>query len=1165
MPAAASLAPKPAAVKPKPSAPVAKPAGPKPAKPKSEPQSTIAKTSAPALPAFVRAGIVTSSSTPGIASISASKTSIQPSSEKAIHTTLATAPQKILPDRPITPTTPAAAHLIAATPGSKPAPAQATTETRTDAHAPQAVHAPAGATAPERAKATAIHTRPSPIPNTAESSSHALPPEVKSAIENSYSINLDGVEFHADSHAQAAAASFSARAFAYGKHIFLGRNEKLKDLQLIAHEAAHTVQQQGVPTVMRSAPGQSDPFEIEADRAAAAVMRGEKFAITGRVDKPRVQRWSPLKWVREHVSDAAYNIPGYRLLTVLIGRNPITGEDVDRSAANILRGMVELVPVVGHQIEQALDKYGVFDKIGNWLEKKIQEMFAVGRAIKQDWDDFVDDLGWTDIRHPIKVVEDALGVFERAIERIGKFIAGVVLDILEMLKQAILVPLAKLIKEKTSAWDLLTAVLGHDPITGEKVDDSPEAVIGGFMKLIHEDEVWENIKKANAISRAWNWFKSALKELLGFVTQIPSLFIDALKSLTIEDIILLPKAVLKVIKVFVGFGAKFFSWALQKVLNLLEIIFEVVAPGAMPYLRKVGAAISSIFKHPIQFVHHLVDAGKLGFHLFAEHFGTHLKNSFFDWLTKSLKGVYIPKSFDLREIVKFVLSVLGLTWENIRAKLVKVVGETAVKAMETGFDIVVTLVTQGPAAAWDKIVEQLSNLQDVVIKAIMDFVVVTVVKRAVAQIAAMLIPGGAFISAIIAIYDAIKVFIEKLAKIIEVAKAFLDSLIDIVSGKIAGAAKKVEDTLAGMLTLAISFLAGFLHLGSLADKVIEIIEKIRNPIDKALDKVVDWIVTMAKKTGKFVAAKVRKLFGWDSVKSTFRDSDGSSHSIYVSETGGAPQLIVASDPKAIREFLVYYSEQRGAKFTESNRSLISDIKASATKAEIIIVDINKLQKQNKDDPRIEGLLSNLLDQNVELSGLLANLIKDDRSIGKSKEKYKLEGLTGTYSSIPKPPGDDFTADHQPQAAILQAAAEFPYFQEMGDKSALAQRAKGRAKEGYAINLHKIRHEAGATYGSKGKGTKADFLVDIEKWTAGAKGGAAKRAIVVARIKKDMQRDVQAMRDVVKAKDDSANWSDIMTLKSGTETEKKELVGDVRGRILSGEREIEAQDIDSLVQ
>jgi hypothetical protein len=74
--------------------------------------------------------------------------------------------------------------------------------------------------------------------------------------------------------------------------------------------------------------------------------------------------------------------------------------------------------------------------------------------------------------------------------------------------------------------------------------------------------------------------------------------------------------------------------------------------------------------------------------------------------------------------------VLGLNWANIRVKLVKVMGETAVKAMETGCDIVVRLVRDGPAAAWDKIKEQLSNLKDMMICGITDFVVDMVVKKA---------------------------------------------------------------------------------------------------------------------------------------------------------------------------------------------------------------------------------------------------------------------------------------------------------------------------------------------------------------------------------------------------------------------------------------------------
>ena len=56
-----------------------------------------------------------------------------------------------------------------------------------------------------------------------------------------------------------------------------------------------------------------------------------------------------------------------------------------------------------------------------------------------------------------------------------------------------------------------------------------------------------------------------------------------------------------------------------------------------------------------------------------------------------------------------------------------------------------------------------------------------------------------------------------------------------------------------MLSLAINFLAGFAGLGKVADKVMGVINKIRAPIDKALDWLVNWIVTAAKKLGKFVA------------------------------------------------------------------------------------------------------------------------------------------------------------------------------------------------------------------------------------------------------------------------------------------------------------------------
>src|SRR5262249_44772245 len=154
------------------------------------------------------------------------------------------------------------------------------------------------------------------------------------------------------------------------------------------------------------------------------------------------------------------------------------------------------------------------------------------------------------------------------------------------------------------------------------------------------------------------------------------------------------------------------------------------------------AALKGILQNPLPFMGNLIKAAKKGFQGFADNILEHLKNGLIDWLTGSLPGVYIPKAFELGEIVKFAFSILGLSWANVRQNLVKVVGEPAVKAMEVGFDIVVTLVRDGPAAAWDKIKDQLTNLKDMVIDGIIDFVVTSIVQKAVPKLIALFIPGA---------------------------------------------------------------------------------------------------------------------------------------------------------------------------------------------------------------------------------------------------------------------------------------------------------------------------------------------------------------------------------------------------------------------------------------
>lgn len=178
-------------------------------------------------------------------------------------------------------------------------------------------------------------------------------------------------------------------------------------------------------------------------------------------------------------------------------------------------------------------------------------------------------------------------------------------------------------------------------------------------------------------------------------------------------------------------------------------------------------------------------------------------------------------------------------------------------------------------------------------------------------------------------------------------------------------------------------------------------------------------------------------------------------------------------------------------------------------------------------------------------------------VGKAREHYLLEGITGTYSSIPKPKSDDLTADHQPQAAILEAAAEFSYFSKTGE---LATRAAGRAKEGYAINLSTTRHKAGATFGAKGNVTKNDFLARV-KPLALNKEPAEQRKIVVGEVKADMERDANAMLKVAAPDPKSPNWKDV--LPDGDEKAREPVIKEISARIIAGEAQIKAQDMNSL--
>jgi hypothetical protein len=297
---------------------------------------------------------------------------------------------------------------------------------------------------------------------------------------------------------------------------------------------------------------------------------------------------------------------------------------------------------------------------------------------------------------------------------------------------------------------------------------------------------------------------------------------------------------------------------IQTIKNLKDMLLGV--------LQKAANVIDDIIKDPIKFLGNLVGAIKQGLNQFVANIGTHLKKALMGWLFGTLgdAGLQLPDSFDLKGILSIVLQVLGLTYENIRAIAVKIAGEKVVAAVEGTVKFFMTLAKDGPAGLWQWIKDKIDqiNIKDMVIGAIKDFVITKIIVAGVSWLIGLLNPAAAFIKACKMIYDVIMFFIERGSQIMEFVNSVLDGMAAIVAGSLGPAANLVENSLAKILPLAISFLASLLGVGGIAEKIKEIIEKIRAPINKLVTAVITPILRPLKKLydkgAKFVKGAIDK-------------------------------------------------------------------------------------------------------------------------------------------------------------------------------------------------------------------------------------------------------------------------------------------------------------------
>ncbi len=275
-------------------------------------------------------------------------------------------------------------------------------------------------------------------------------------------------------------------------------------------------------------------------------------------------------------------------------------------------------------------------------------------------------------------------------------------------------------------------------------------------------------------------------------------------------------------------------WAFERALGAAGLPVSTI----MGFLRNAGGALMSIVRDPGAFLGNLINAVKGGFLRFKDNAATHLQGGLVSWLTGALgsSGIRLPAALDTRGVFSLALQVLNVTAEAIRGKVTRLIGAQNMQRVERVWSVVSTFISGGVEGLWNQVQQYLGNLHEMVVDEIKSWAITQIIQRAVMHVVSMFNPAGALVQIARVIYNVVMFLREQGSRLMGVFQTVAGSLSAIANGNIGGAVSGIERTLANLLPAAMDLLARLVGLGGIGGKIREIIGRVRQPLDRAIDR-----------------------------------------------------------------------------------------------------------------------------------------------------------------------------------------------------------------------------------------------------------------------------------------------------------------------------------------
>lgn len=459
---------------------------------------------------------------------------------------------------------------------------------------------------------------------------------------------------------------------------------------------------------------------------------------------------------------------------------------------------------------------------------------------------------------------------------------------------------AERVADRFDGYGVIKMIAGRRLFTGVSVDNSAVPFVGAVMTFIGQGETFDQMKQSGSLEDGFRYMKEQQERYDISWDRVRRTFSQAWDDFELTaPIESLERSFGQFFRDLFRFTAAILGKIAELIAEALVISFGPAGREVWEKIKMVGDVLWDIVQAPLEFAKNMIRAIVQGTVLFGQHIWEHIKKGFLAWILGPFAqmGITLPDKLDLKGIMSIILQVLGLTYGQLRPRIVRKLnprGELKVGVVEKMIEVVQLIRDEGIVGVWRKIMEYVQNLQSAAIEAIKGWAIRAIVQAGLGLLAKWTNPAGALIGILKAIYNLIMFFIERKDQILAFADSVFQSIAKIARGQLSEAAQKVEDSLAKTIPIIIAFLAKLIDIPDVVGAVRGFITKIRDKVHRAFDKMLDWVVSKVKKLFARLVSRFKRQSGDPEDALVLQ---GKSHTMTL-EAGQGPQrrLMIASEP-----------------------------------------------------------------------------------------------------------------------------------------------------------------------------------------------------------------------------------------------------------------------------